>query len=107
MYAAEILDTRVTVLNRTATTDTAYGKKAGTYEEAGTIWASWKWNKGMKAMREGALDAYDTIMVRCRATAPITRDSRLRHEGRDYQIQSLNANKKENEMQIICVSIQD
>jgi len=106
MYEAGFLKDRVTVLNRATATTGAWGRTAGDYEVTATYWANWKWTKGAQAMREGALDAYDTIMVRMRYHDTVTRDSRLRHDGKDYQITSLNASKDEDEMQIICVELQ-
>ena len=61
--------------------------------------------KGVKALREGALDAYDTVLIRMRWNNVVTRDSRLQHGGVTYQIQSLHADRQENTIQITATEI--
>ena len=53
-------------------------------------------------MHEGALDYYDTVMVRTRWTEDLTRDKFIEHEGVLYQIASLHGDKRANEIQIIA-----
>ena len=59
----------------------------------------------MKALREGALDAYDTVIIRMRWNNVVTRDSRLECEGVTYQIQSLHADRQDNTIQITATEI--
>lgn len=106
MYEAGFLDTRVTVLNREEHTETEYGRQGGDYVKTGEYWANWHFTKGAQAMREGALEAYDTIMVRMRWHAGINRDSRIEKAGKTYQIVSLNADKRRDEMQMVIVELQ-
>lgn len=75
------------------------------YEPASTVWASVTWSKGVKALREGALDAYDTIMVRMRYNTVVTRDSRLLIDEVTYQIQSLHRDYQENSIQITATEV--
>ena len=63
------------------------------------------WKKGQKALNEGALDAYDTVLIRMRYNNVVTRDSRLQSGGVTYQIQSLHADKQENTIQITAMEI--
>ena len=63
------------------------------------------WSKGSKALREGALDAYDTVMIRMRYNDVVTRDSRLQHGGVTYQIQSFYPDHQENTIQITATEI--
>ena len=58
-----------------------------------------------KSLREGALDAYDTVMIRMRWTPTVSRDSRLQHDGVTYQIQSLHRDYQSNIVQITATEI--
>jgi len=106
-YSTSILRDRVTILTRKTATDGKFGRNSGgvKFEDGSTIWANVSWSKGVKAMREGALDAYDYILVRCRYTSELTRECRLKHEGRTYQIESFHADKHENTIQITAVEL--
>jgi hypothetical protein len=61
----------------------------------------------MKSLREGALDAYDTVIIRMRYNKIVTRDSLLVHDGRTYQIQSFHRDQRENIVQITAVEVVD
>lgn len=104
-YARGMLDKRVEILNRGEARFNDFGKTGANYEPVKTVWAGCTWTKGVKAMREGALDAYDTCMVRCDWHEELTRQSRLRWDGKTYQIVSLNGDKGLNEMQVTCQEI--
>lgn len=105
-YSTDILDTRVTILNRTASTETALGKKSGTYEPVGTVWASWTQTKGARAMHEGALDAYSVGMLRMRYTPLVLTDSRFTINGVTYQQEGVPVIKKRaNEIQTILRAV--
>ena len=100
------MNKRVTVAKRT-TDDTATFGKSGQpkYEILGTFWMGETFNKGVKAMREGALDAYDTVMFRCRFNKDIDRWCLLKYQGLWYQIQSFNESYQENQIQITAVEL--
>ena len=93
---------RVTILNKQVAA--GFGETTS-YQNAGTVWADITWSKGVKALREGALDAYDTVVVRMRWNNIVTRDSRLQYDGVTYQIQSLHADKQDNIIQITATEI--
>lgn len=101
-YNRGFLDKRVTVLNRSEAVTSAFGRKGGDFLPVKTIWANCTYSKGVKAMREGALDAYDTYMVRCDCHALLGRDSRLSWDNRIYQIIQYNEAREVNEVQIVC-----
>lgn len=101
-FSRGFLNKRVTILNRQEATVGEYGRKGGDFVPAKTIWANCTYTKGVKAMREGALDAYDTYMVRCDYHPQLERDSRLSWDNRIYQIVQFQRDKEQNEMQIIC-----
>lgn len=75
------------------------------YEDAGCVWANVTWSKGVKALHEGALDAYDTVIIRMRYNTIVSRDSHLVHDGREYQITSFHRDHRENIIQITAVEI--
>lgn len=81
------------------------GSNGDTYCPVKEIWASVKWNKGMKAMNEGAMEAYDYIMVRTAWTPCLTRECRIRYQCRDYRIESFYADYQADEIQITAVEL--
>lgn len=103
-YSSDLLNKRVAIL--TPTEATTFGATT-TYERTACVWASVTWTKGMKAMHEGALDAYDVVMVRMRYNAAVTRYCRLEvpSEGKTYQILTLNADRQDNTLQITAQEI--
>jgi head-tail adaptor len=81
-----------------------FGDTTG-YQDVCTVWANISFSKGMKALHEGALDAYDTVIIRMRWNNIISRDSHIVHDGKEYQIQSFHRNFEENIVQITAVEI--
>ena len=90
---------RVTILNKVAPTEKAFGEKTG-YQREGSLWSSYEFTKGTKALREGALDAYDSVVFRLNfsANVTITRESLIEMHGKIYQIQSLNSDYHDNKI---------
>jgi uncharacterized GH25 family protein len=92
---------RITILNKVAPSEKAFGEKTG-YKRDGSLNSSYEFNKGTKALREGSLDAYDTVIFRLNfsgnAAKTITRESLIEMNGKIYQIQSLNADHQENKI---------
>lgn len=72
------------------------------YKNVGVVNGSLKWNKGQRAMMEGALEAYDVVMIRMRWTDMVDKDCRLTCEGKTYQILQFNDDYRENIIQIIA-----
>lgn len=101
-YSSGLLKHRVTILNKQVAT--GFGETTS-YQPAATVWADVTWSKGMKALREGALDVYDTIMVRMRYNTIVSRDSRLEYDGVTYQIQSLHRDYQDNIIQITATEV--
>ena len=97
-----MLKDRVVILNKQ--TAAAFGATTD-YEPVAEVWAEVTWSKGVKALREGALDAYDTVLIRMRYNDVVTRDSRLQYGGVTYQIQSLHADRQANTIQITATEI--
>jgi hypothetical protein len=74
-------------------------KKTG-YRRDGSLWSSYEFSKGTRALREGALDAYDSVIFRMNfsANVAITRESLIECDGKVYQVQSLNSDHRENKI---------
>ena len=90
---------RVTILNKVQPSERQFGEKTG-YRRDGSLWSSYEFSKGTKALREGALDAYDSVIFRMNfsANVTITRESLIECDGKVYQVQSLNSDKRENKI---------
>ena len=92
---------RIAILNKVAPAEKAFGEKTG-YRREGWLNSSYEFTKGTKALREGALDAYDSVMFRLNFSGDvakkITRESLIEMHGKIYQIQSLNADYHENKI---------
>lgn len=101
-YSSGFLKYHVTILNKV--TATKFGETTR-YEKAAEVHADVSWSKGVKALREGSLDAYDTVLIRMRWNNIVTRESRLECDGRTYQIQSLHADRQDNIIQITATEV--
>lgn len=97
---------RVTVARKAADESATFGKSGQPkYEILGTFWMGETFNKGVKSMREGALDAYDTVMFRCRYNKNLNRWCLLKFKGKWYQITSFNDDYQDNQIQITAVEL--
>ena len=96
------MNKRIKIAKRVDSTGGDFGRSSGgqKYTMLGEFWASKKFDKGMKSLREGAVDAYDTVMFRMRFNADIDRWCLIQYHGRWYQIQSCNEDFQTNEIQI-------
>lgn len=100
------MNKRVTVAKRAADDGATFGKSGQPkYEIVGTFWMAETFTKGVKAMHEGALDAYDTVMFRCRYNKNIDRWCLLRYHGKWYQITSFNEDYHENQLQMTAIEM--
>ena len=105
-YSTGMMNKRVTVAKRANDEGATFGKSGQPkYELLGTFWMAETFTKGVKAMHEGALDAYDTVMFRCRYNANIDRWCLLQYQGKWYQIQSFNADYQQNQIQITAIEM--
>ena len=103
-YSSGMLDKRVTILKKKDPASLGFGETTK-FEAAACVWADVTWKRGAKALREGALDSMDTVMVRMRWNSIVSRDSQLEYDGVRYQIQSLHADRQENTIQITATEI--
>ena len=108
-YSTGMMNKRVTVAKR-ATYQSAYnfGKNGSPrYQILGTFWMSETFNKGMKSLREGAFDAYDTVMFRMRYNRDIDRWCLLKYNGKWYQITSFQDDYQDNQIQMLATEMVD
>ena len=106
-YSAGMMNKRVKVAKRVDSEGGSFGRSSGgqKYTILGEFWAAESFNKGVKSLREGAVDAYDTVMFRMRYHANIDRWCLVQYQGRWYQIQSFNADYQTNEIQITATEM--
>lgn len=107
-YQSGFVEDRLRVKNKVIPpAGTAFGQKT-TYEDAGDVWCKVSFKRGMKAISEGALDDYNTIMIRMRYADNahiVRRDSIFVYNGTSYQVTSFNANYRMNIIQITATEI--
>lgn len=103
-YSSGMLNKMVFVYNKKDPDKLKFGEKIS-YELTTCIHADVTWSKGVKAMREGALDAYDTVLIRMRWTNHVNRDSLLECDDVVYQIQSMHADRHDNTIQITATEM--
>ena len=105
-YSSGMLNKRIRIARRAEEQGSTFGKSGQPkYEWLGWFWAAESFSKGVKALREGALDAYDTVMFRLRFTPCIDRWCLIWYNGKFYQIQSLNEDAQQNQIQITAVEM--
>ena len=106
-YSTGMMNKRVKIAKRVDSEGGGFGRSSGgqKYTLLGEFWASEKFNKGVKSLREGAVDAYDTVMFRMRYNADIDRWCLVQYNGRWYQIQSFNESYQDNEIQITATEM--
>ena len=106
-YSTDLLDKRVEIWNRSGGEQTALGKTSGSWKLSGYAWAGVTWNRGAKSMREGALDAYDTVMIRLRWRDDVDRDTRIKADGKMYAVETLQGDRRQNVIQLLCAEVQE
>ena len=101
-YSTGMMNKRVTIATRVKQEmgDFGMGSAGLEYTILGTFWAAEDFNRGTKALREGAVDAYDTVMFRMRYNAQIDRWCLIKYHDVWYQIDSFNASYHDNSIQI-------
>ena len=106
-YSTGMMNKRVKIAKRVDSEGGSFGRSSGgqKYTMLGEFWAAESFNKGVKSMREGAVDAYDTVMFRMRYHAEIDRWCLVQYHGRWYQIQSFNEDYQTNEIQITAIEM--
>ena len=101
-----MLNKRIRIAKRAEEQGSSFGKSGQPqYSWLGWFWASESFSKGVKALQEGALDAYDTVMFRLRYTPCIDRWCLIWYNGTWYKIVNLNGDEQGNQIQILAQEI--
>lgn len=103
MYSTGMLNRRVAIMKR-ATDAQDFGKDRG-YVYATTVWASVDYSRGTKSLREGALDAYDKLVIRMRWNNVVDPFCMVVYHGRTYQIESFNDDDHDNQIQLVVSTV--
>lgn len=106
-YDAGMLNKRITIAKRLEAQMGKYGldSSGAKYQIVGQAWAAEDFNKGVKSLREGAVDAYDTVMFRLRYRKDIDRWCIIKYLGRWYKIESFNESYQDNQIQITATEM--
>lgn len=104
-YSSDILTERIIIQNRKEATVGPYGLDSGgaEWEDVACVHADVSWNKGMRALMNGALDAYTAKLVRMRWTNQVSMRSRVKFQDNTYQIlpETFNADRREDTIQFV------
>lgn len=103
-YSSDMMQYIIKVLNKKSPADTPFGERAN-FQEAICLHANVTWEKGQKALAQGALENTDTILIRTRYASQIDRNSLIEYEGITYQIQSLHSDRRANTTQIVATEM--
>ena len=106
-YDAGMRSKRITIARRSETTGGQFSQRSAgqKYETVGTFWAAEDFNKGTKSLREGAVDAYDTVMFRMNWYPDIDRWCIIKYDGMWYQITSFHADRQANTIQMTATEM--
>ena len=105
-YSAGMINKRIVIAKRKADREETFGKAGQPqYTILGEFWAAEDFTRGVKAMHEGALDAYNTVMFRMRYYDGIDRWCLIKYDGKWYQITSCNASHQDNQIQITATEM--
>ena len=105
-YQRGSLRDRITLWNPTRK-DSEYGAGYIKYTPMAKVWANVSFVKGQRAMRNGEVDVYQTVMVRLDCHAMLTKRTRIEYDGRFWIIDSFNRDLGKNECQLTMFEIDD
>lgn len=105
-YQRGFLRDRITLWNPTRK-DSEYGAGYIKYTPMAKVWANVSFVKGQRAMRNGEVDVYQTVMVRLDCHAMLTKRTRIEYDGRFWIIDSFNRDFGQNECQLTMFEIDD
>ena len=104
-YSAGFLHDIIQPLNRKEAVAGKYGlDSAGIeWEEVGCLHANVDYQRGKSAMNAGALDSYAVKIVRMNWTDKLNERSRVKYDGKVYQIlpETFNGHYRENTLQFL------
>ena len=102
-YSSGFLKDMIIPMNRKQAETGKYGlDSAGVeWEEGPCLHANVGWAKGLRSLNAGAIDAYAVKVVRMRWTNQFNERSRVKFDGKVYQIlpETFNPDRRENTLQ--------
>ena len=102
-YSAGFLHEIIQVLNRKEAKTSKFGIDGGgvEWEEGPCLHANVGWAKGLRSLNAGSVDAYGVKLVRMRFTCSINERSRIKFDGKTYQIlpETFNPDRRDNTLQ--------
>lgn len=103
-YSSGMMKDRVEILRKVQTAG-KIGKSSGAagFESLGCVWAQVAFNRGIKAMRESALDGTDYVIVRMRYNEIANRNCYLYHDGVMYMVTEFHRDMRDNIIQMKAV----
>ena len=106
-FSSGFLNERVIIATRAEEQTGQFGKQGqARYQIFGAVFANAAYSKGTKSLQEGAMDAYSTIIFRCRYHEWIDDWCIIKYRGKWYNIvQPVNGSHEKNEMQIVAQSM--
>lgn len=104
-YTTGMLNKRITIAKRVDGTSGKFGTGTPKYTLLGEFWAAEDFNRGVKSLHEGAMDAYDTVMFRLRWNKFVDRWCLIKYRDKWYQIQSFNDDYQKNQIQITALEM--
>lgn len=84
-----------------------FGASKTLYDAVKAIWANVSFVRGKRALQNGNVDVYSTILVRCDYHKELSRNSRLQYEESIYVIESFNQDRNANEVQITAYELHE
>lgn len=105
-YQRGFLRDRITLWNPTHK-ESEYGGWHLRYIPMAKAWANVSFVKGQRALRNGEIDVYQTVMVRLDCHAMLTKRTRIEYDGRFWIIDSFNRDLGKNECQLTMFEIDD
>ena len=110
-YSSGFLHEIIVPLNRGKAKVGKHGLDSGgiEWEEGPCLHANVSYQRGKSAMNAGSLDVYAVKIVRMRWTDCFNERSRIRYDGRVYQIvgDTFNGNRRENTLQFLMQQVTD
>ena len=104
-YSAGFLHEIIVPMNRKEAKTSKFGLDGGgiEWEEVGCLHANVDYQRGKSAMNAGALDSYAVKIVRMNWTDKLNERSRVKYDGKVYQIipETFNPNKREDTLQFL------
>lgn len=105
MISASMLTDRVSVLMPVIDRDNPFGAQSPVYNCVAELWASVKFAKGRRALDSGEVWQQNTVVVTVRWNNIIQDHSHIGWDGKEYQIDSINRDRRDGSITMTCTRI--